>query len=113
MTAGRRWKFRASVTPGDVRFDMRDAFRVIDGDREASTDERAVAEITQTVWVDLQLTVQHGADDKLDARVKAFEAARTHDYRTYWQFRNQQPDPSVYDPDFRVQLTEEERDFLR
>ncbi|MGH3551947.1 MAG: beta strand repeat-containing protein, partial [Mycobacterium sp.] len=31
--------------------------------------------------------------------------AKAQEYQTYWQFRNEQPDPSVFDPNFLVVLT--------
>ncbi|MGB7346781.1 MAG: hypothetical protein WBD20_21345 [Pirellulaceae bacterium] len=104
-------RIQSIVTPGDVRFDMTSPYRVIDGNPEGSLDQRAIEDVIANVWADLQLTENYGANDKIDSRIATLESARTADYRTYWEMRSRQDDPSTYDPDFVVRLSEQERDF--
>lgn len=98
---------------GDVRIEFSDADlgTLIDGNTFVERDVRAIEEVTQAVWGDLQLTVELGANEKIDERINANIAARNQAYQAYWNFRSQQPDPSVYDSNFRVSLADDERNF--
>ncbi|XZE55264.1 hypothetical protein SH139x_001265 [Planctomycetaceae bacterium SH139] len=98
---------------GDVRIEFPDGVpgTLIDGNTFAVRDERAIEEVTQAVWGDLQLTVELGANEKIAERINAIIASRNQAYDAYWNFRSQQPDPSVYDSNFRVTLTDDEQGF--
>src|SRR5262249_999217 len=37
--------------------------------------------------------------------IAAYEAQQTRNYQTYWQFRNQQADPSTFDPNFTPSMS--------
>ncbi|HET57910.1 MAG TPA: hypothetical protein ENN35_05655, partial [Deltaproteobacteria bacterium] len=78
---------------------------ILDVNQDAERDERTYNELKDGVWSDLQLTDSTGAQDKINTIVASFQATRQQEYRTYWIYRNTQPDPSVYDPDHRVTLS--------
>lgn len=87
------------------------AQRVIDANEVSQRDTRAESQIVAAVWGDLQLTEELGASTKQQERIEAFESRKTNDYHAYWRFRKTQQDPSVYDPDHRVRVNGEERDY--
>ncbi|TWU44123.1 hypothetical protein Q31b_16580 [Novipirellula aureliae] len=98
---------------GDVHitFDAFDGGSLIDGNTVAVRDERAIEDVAAMVWSDLQLTVDLGANEKRNERIEAIAATQTQSYQAYWNFRSQQADPAVYDPNFGVMLVTEERAF--
>ncbi|MGB7327175.1 MAG: dockerin type I domain-containing protein [Rubripirellula sp.] len=99
------------VAGGDVRIDFVAGGTLIDGNPNDVSDERAIAEIAAKVWDDLQLTVHRGSGDKRDERIAALVASQTQSYAAYWNFRETQVDPSAYDLNHRVTLSDEEADF--
>ena len=94
-------------TTGDVVIGVL-AGDLLDANRVEQVDDRAIEALRAGVWGSLQLTAALGATDKIDETLDAFASAKSQQYRTYWQFRNTQPDPSVYDAGFRVALTPDE-----
>lgn len=95
---------------GDVRIDIIDD-TLIDGNLNDVRDDRAIEEIAGKVWGDLQLTVDRGWSDKRDERVNALKSSQTQSYNSYWNFRETQVDPSTYDPNHRVAVSQVERDY--
>ena len=47
------------------------------------------------VWGDLQLTVNTGAEQKIDGLVDSYSMKKEQEYETYWMYRNQQSDDYV------------------
>ncbi len=99
------------IAGGDVRIDFVEGGTLIDGNANDLRDERAVEEVAATVWDDLQLTEDRGAGDKRDERIEALVASQSQSYNAYWNFRETQSDPTVYDASHRVTLSDQERDF--
>ncbi|WP_236960757.1 beta strand repeat-containing protein [Methylobacterium durans] len=68
-------------------------------------DERKADELINGVWKDLALTGAD-ADRKYQETLEAYESTRERDYNAYWSYRNQQPNPAVYDSGFQIKLNE-------
>jgi hypothetical protein len=56
----------------------------------------------------MRLTLDSGAAAAAQQNIEAYEGLKTREYNSYWNYREQQADPSVYDPDFQVTLSEDE-----
>ena len=68
--------------------------------------ERIDASVQQELvdlWDALRLKGAEAAA-KAEEQVARIEAQRTQDYKSYWRYRALQADPSVYDPDFVVEV---------
>ena len=50
------------------------------------------------------LATQSTAQISIDDTINAYENEIDQEYQTYWMFRDEQPDPSVFDPTFQVTL---------
>ena len=50
------------------------------------------------------LATESTAQVSINNTINAYESQIDQEYQTYWQFRNEQPDPSVFDPNFQVTL---------
>ncbi len=90
---------------GSVRVDVPDG-SLIDGNNVTVTDTENLAEL-QARWNSMLATTST-AQASVDATINAYESEIEQEYQTYWQFRDEQPDPSVYDPTFEVTLSPEE-----
>ncbi|WP_339888606.1 dockerin type I domain-containing protein [Rhodopirellula europaea] len=99
------------VAGGDVRIDIDDFGTLMDGNLTDIRDERAIEEVITKIWDDLQLTEGRGSTAKRNERIAALESSQTQSYNAYWDFRETQVEPAVYDPDHRVTLSLLERDF--
>ncbi|HUJ86770.1 MAG TPA: hypothetical protein VLX30_07975 [Burkholderiales bacterium] len=78
---------------------------LVDENTNAHVDQRTEAQLLAGVWSNLQLTDATGYHQKVQAAINSFVSAKEQEYQTYWQFRDEQPDPSVYDPSFQVVLS--------
>ncbi|MBD2449019.1 DUF4347 domain-containing protein [Nostoc sp. FACHB-152] len=81
---------------------------IVDANQEAQRDDRTINELRAGVWSDLQLTAGTGATAKIAETINAFAQVKEQEYNTYWQYRNTQANPSVYDSNHQVTLTNEE-----
>jgi len=99
------------VTTGDVYIDVVNG-DLLDANDYRIRDDRTYEELKAGVWADLQL-VGSDAADKLNDTISAYEAAKEREYRSYWIYRSQQADPSVYDSSFQVTLSLAEEDYYR
>ncbi|MEQ9409446.1 MAG: calcium-binding protein, partial [Fuerstiella sp.] len=93
---------------GDVGLIL-DSGSLIDGNKLEQRDDRTYNELANGLWQDLQLTAGTGANAKVTETLNTFRASKEGEYRTYWEWRNRQANPSVYDASFKVTLTAEER----
>lgn len=86
--------------------------RIIDNNPIEQVDTRTWNELL-AYWDSIGLragTSENAA--KQQQAIKAYEYGRTADYQLYWQMRNRQADPSVYDPGFVYTATAAERAAL-
>lgn len=86
--------------------------RIIDNNPIESVDRRTWNELI-AYWDSLAL--RQGTDEnalKQQQAKTAFENGKTADYQLYWQMRNRQATPSVYDPSFTYTATTAERAAL-
>ena len=96
---------------GDVRIEVVSG-NLLDVNQESELDERTFEELKAGVWTDLQLTADTGAFTKIDDTIASAQAIKVQEYRTYWQFRNTQNDPTVFDPNHEITLSAGERDVF-
>jgi hypothetical protein len=90
---------------GDVWVDVPNG-NLVNANTNQTVDQRTEAQLLAGVWSDLQLTDATGFKEQVQAVVSTYTAAQEESYQAYWQFRNEQPDPSVFDPKFTVTLTD-------
>lgn len=97
-------------TAGDVKLVA--PGRIIDNNPIESVDRRTWTQLL-AYWDSLAL--RQGTTEnalKQQQAVTSFENGKTADYQLYWQLRNRQADPSVYDPSFTYTATTAERAAL-
>ena len=98
-------RVKSVTTEGDVWINVANG-SLIDANSAEVRDERTIEELKGGVWTSLQLTAGTGHADKVAASIESYKAAKTQDYKTYWQFRKMQPDGGTsYDSTFQVALT--------
>ncbi|MHB8092924.1 MAG: hypothetical protein ACYDH8_15195 [Syntrophales bacterium] len=95
---------------GDAQIQVADG-ALRDSNRESERDVRAIEELAQ-LWDDMNLTGA-AAEASAQQTAAAYAALREREYHTYWRWRNQQDDPSVFDPDFQVKLSDIEAENYR
>src|SRR5262249_24440275 len=86
---------------------------IYDGNTIQHRDERTYQALLHGVWADLQLTNGTGAANKIADTISSYIAEKAQEYHTYWSDRNQQPDPTTFDPNFVVALSSAEQDFYQ
>ena len=89
---------------GDVWIDVPNG-NLINADTNTTVDQRTEAQLLSGVWSALELTDATGYQEQVEAVISTYVSAQEQSYQTYWQFRDEQPDPSVFDPNFEVTLT--------
>ena len=99
-------------TSGNVWLEIQ-AGDLLDANTSADTDDRTRDELLAGVWSQLQLTVDTGAQDKIDTTLDNFAGTKEAEYRIYWQFRETQADPSVYDAAHLITLSDDEQVWVR
>jgi len=67
-----------------------EAGNLLDGNGNETVDDRAVNELLGSVWTDMALTAETGANDKVDDAKDSLREAKTREYRTYWSWRETQ-----------------------
>lgn len=84
---------------------------LLDANKIYTRDDRTYEELLNSVYKRLQLLEETGAQEKINNLYSSIASIKTQEYRTYWQYRNQQHDPTVFDPTFIVTLTDAERNY--
>ena len=74
-----------------------DSGSVLDGNNIQVVDTRTTDQLLATVWTDLQLTADTGANTKVQDTLDSLSAARTREYQTYWKWRSLQGEPHFAD----------------
>ena len=108
---GDLWLDQVVSNTGDVEIQVL-AGGLFDGSTPVRFDSRTV-EQQEELWNDQQLTAEAGREQHIQAELDAFAASREQEYRDYWNFRNLQSDPAVYDSNFVVLLNADEENFYR
>jgi len=80
-----------------------------DANMAQTRDDRTYETLKNGVWSDLQLTDSTGAQEKIANTINSYASQKEREYHTYWLYRNLQPDPETYDPDFVVPFTSQEQ----
>lgn len=78
-----------------------------DANRTDEEDSRTADELLD-LWDDMNLTGT-AAEAAAQESIDAYLAMRDREYATYWEYRDRQDDPSVYDPQFNFTFTDRER----
>ncbi|MCP4992988.1 MAG: hypothetical protein GY934_04255, partial [Gammaproteobacteria bacterium] len=99
-----------SIT-GDVYL-LVDHGDLIDSNNNDKRDLRTEAQLL-SLWNDMQLTLATGAGAASAQNIAAYEGLKTREYQSYWNYREQQADPSVYDGSFQVHLSAQELDYYQ
>jgi hypothetical protein len=86
---------------------------VLDANSSERRDERTYEELKGGVWADLSLTRDLGALDKIEAARVTLRSTKEMEYQAYWNYRNQQSDPTQFDPNFTVSLSAAERQYYQ
>ncbi|MFV0666095.1 MAG: hypothetical protein ACK5NS_20770, partial [Denitromonas sp.] len=102
---------RITSATGDVQ--VRTPGRIIDNNPFETRDERTYAQLL-TLWEELSLLENTTKNaEKQQAAIASFEAGASQEYRTYWQMRNQQADPSSFDANHTVTLSTAQETAMR
>ncbi|MCH2131347.1 MAG: hypothetical protein MK179_19560 [Pirellulaceae bacterium] len=102
---------------GDVVIDVLDG-GLVDANSNQVRDTRTYNQLKNGLWKDLQLVGSdpndpNSAAAKRETTVVTAARSKETEYDTYWQYRETQPDPAVYDPTHEVTLTAEEDAFYQ
>ncbi len=89
-----------SVT-GNIRVEVPDG-NLVDANNISVPDTQNLSEL-ETQWNSM-LATQSTAQISINDTINAYENQIDQEYQTYWMFRNEQPNPSVFDPTFQVML---------
>ncbi|KPK77738.1 MAG: hypothetical protein AMJ79_02265 [Phycisphaerae bacterium SM23_30] len=95
----------AASLGGDISIEVSNG-SLFDDNLDEQRDERTIEQLTQ-LWDDMRLTGAAAEQSAAEA-VDAYVGMRDREYHSYWRYRNQQDDPSAFDPDFQVKLSAEE-----
>ncbi len=98
------------TTNGDVWLKVPNG-SLIDANTLQTRDERTYDDLLNSVYKRLQLLNETGAQAKIDNLYQSVIVMKTQEYRTYWQYRNLQADPTSFDDAFVVELTAAESVF--
>jgi mucin-19 len=88
-------------TTGNVRIEVPGG-SLVDANNVSVPDTQNLAAL-EARWNSM-LATQSTAQISITSTINAFESQIDQEYQTYWIFRNEQPDPSVFDPSFEVTL---------
>jgi hypothetical protein len=75
---------------------------LVDANNVSVPDTQNLTEL-EALW-NRMLATQSTAQVSINNTIDAYESQIDQEYQSYWQFRNEQPNPSVYDPNFQVTL---------
>jgi hypothetical protein len=87
--------------------------QLIDVNGAEIRDERTDTELRNGVWSDLRLTDTTGGSQRVTDTLNAYKAVKQQEYKAYWMYRNMQPTPGTYDPNFQVALSPSEDAYYR
>ena len=93
---------------GDVRIGLVNG-SLVDGNTSEIADTRTADELRNGLWANLQLTEGTGSSSKIDETIAGYASSKNQEYRTYWQWRNQQDDPTEHDFSYHVEILGAER----
>jgi len=106
-TTGDLYLINAESLGGNVEIKVENG-GIVDNNTYETVDERAKADLFG-LWDDMQLMGEK-ADESAEKTVSAYERMKERDYDTYWKYRRRQADKgAAYNPDYEVELTEQER----
>ena len=86
---------------GNIRVEVPDG-NLVDANNISVPDTQNLSEL-EAQWNSM-LATQSTAQVSVNDTITAYENEIDQEYQTYWMFRDEQPDPSVYDPTFQVTL---------
>lgn len=97
----------------DVSIESADG-SIIDNNPAETVDERAKEGLLQAFWKSMELVGGDGAEASRDRTVDAYERNRKREYETYWTYRSRQDNKgTVYDKNFKVVLTSDEKAYYK
>ena len=88
-------------TTGNIRVEVPDG-NLVDANNISVPDTQNLSEL-EARWNGM-LATQSTAQISIDDTINAYENQIDQEYQTYWMFRDEQPNPSVFDPTFQVTL---------
>ena len=86
---------------GNIRVEVPDG-NLVDANNISVPDTENLSEL-EAQWTGM-LATQSTAQISVDDTINAYENEIDQEYQTYWMFRDEQPNPSVFDPTFQVTL---------
>jgi hypothetical protein len=86
---------------GNIRVEVPDG-DLVDANNISVPDTQNLSEL-EAQWNSM-LATQSTAQISIDDTINAYQNEIDQEYQTYWTFRDEQPDPSVFDPNFHVTL---------
>ena len=86
---------------GDVRVLVPDG-DLVDANNISQPDTQNLTAL-ESLWTRM-LATGSTAQTSINNTINAFEGQIDQEYQTYWTFRDEQPNPAVYDPTFQVTL---------
>ncbi len=89
-------------TAGNVRVEVPNG-NLVDANNVSVPDTQNLT-LLEARWQSM-LATDSTAQVSINATINAYESQIDQEYQTYWQFRDEQPNPSVFDPNFQVTLS--------
>ncbi len=102
QTTGNLQLDKINSSAGNVRVEVPNG-GLIDANNVSVPDTENLT-LLEARWNSM-LATQSTAQTSINQTINAYESEIDQEYQTYWQFRDEQPNPSVYDPNFQVTLT--------
>lgn len=122
-TDGDLYLISATSSAGDVNIDVANG-SLVDNNAVETRDNRTIEQLLD-IWDEMEFITETtgtgnensigGTSDIFDVatrNVEATEARKTHEYQTYWNYRNALADPSAAVTDTTVTLSETEAEFF-
>ena len=98
------------ITTGNVWVNVVNG-NLLDFNNTQVVDQRTRDELANGLWSDLGLTAGTGANQKILDTIASYTSVKEQEYRTYWQYRSTEVDPSVHDTSFRPTLSAADVDY--
>ena len=98
------------ITTGNVWVNVVNG-NLLDFNNTQVVDQRTRDELANGLWADLGLTAGTGANQKILDTIASYTSVKEQEYRTYWQYRSTEADPSVHDTSFRPTLSAADVDY--
>ena len=93
--------FKIASAAGDVRVEVPGG-NLVDANNISVPDVQNLT-LLEARWNSM-LATGSTAQVSINNTINAYESQIDQEYQTYWQFRDEQADPSVFDPNFQVTL---------